>query len=221
MSHPETGSAVKTASEEGLIAFGGDLSPQRLILNYSRGIFPWYNPGEPILWWSPDPRCVIFPHRYQPSRSTLKSARKQAFTSTIDHCFGEVIRQCAAPRKGAAGTWISAEMQRAYINLHQLGFAHSVETWRQNELVGGLYGIALGKVFFGESMFSSATDASKSALTFLLSTLADWGYELVDCQITSPHLLSLGAEEISRNRFLTLLATTHAKSGVSGYWQAA
>ena len=219
MSNVEEFPAVEYASEDGLLALGGDLSPERLMLAYSKGIFPWYNPGEPILWWSPNPRCVIFPDHYRPSRSTRRSVRKHGFTFSFDHCFENVIRQCASPRQSAPGTWITQDMNTAYTQLHHLGFAHSVETWKDGELVGGLYGIAMGKVFFGESMFSTVSDASKAALAWLIAALAEWGYALVDCQITSDHLLSLGAEEIPRQEFVSILEASGATPGNRGRWE--
>ena len=196
---------VSYASEDGLLALGGDLSAERLLVAYRKGIFPWYNPGEPILWWSPNPRCVIVPKKFRPSKSLRKSIRKQGFKFTVDQAFDDVIRQCAAPREQGPGTWITAEMMNAYINLHNQGFAHSVETWQGENLVGGLYGISLGKIFFGESMFTIARDASKAALDFLVEKLVVMDYQLIDCQITSPHLLSLGAEEIPRSDFVARL----------------
>lgn len=202
------------ANEEGLLALGGDLSAERLLLAYCNGIFPWYNPGEPILWWSPDPRCVLFPEDFKASRSLRQSIRKQQFTFTFDSAFDSVIQSCALPRKSESGIWITAEMKHAYTNLHKLGFAHSVETWQDNELVGGLYGIAIGKVFFGESMFSTKTDASKSALQFLVKHLVENEFQLIDCQITSSHLLSLGACEICRQQFIELVkSATKLRSG--------
>jgi len=196
---------VNYATEDGLLALGGDLSPSRLLAAYKKGIFPWYNPGEPILWWSPDPRCVIFPETYQPSRSLRKSIRKQDFKFSFDQDFAGVIKSCAIPRSSDCGTWITADMMKAYIELHKLGIAHSVETWREGKLVGGLYGISLGTAFFGESMFNTITDASKAALYFLIANLVNWHYEIIDCQITSNHLLSLGAEKISRSEFIQYL----------------
>ncbi len=210
---------TKYASEEGLLALGGDLSPQRLLAAYRKGIFPWYNPGEPILWWSPDPRCVIFPDQYKPQRSLKKSIRKNKFYFTFDQAFEDVINQCAAPREKGACTWITNEMREAYIHLHRLGYAHSVEAWIDDYLAGGLYGIGLGGVFFGESMFSQVTDSSKAALNFLVSHLVAWDYQLVDCQITSPHLLRLGAVEVSRTDFLERLECALTYHGNPGIWR--
>ncbi|GGK81678.1 leucyl/phenylalanyl-tRNA--protein transferase [Amphritea balenae] len=185
----------------GLLAAGGDLSPARLITAYSRGIFPWFNPGEPILWWSPDPRCTLKPEKIHISRSLRKAIRKTTFDITFDRAFDEVIQACAAPRAYSEDTWISPEMQQAYKDLHTQGFAHSVELWQDGELCGGLYGIAMGRLFFGESMFSRRTNASKIAFTCFSRQLAKWGYALIDCQIENEHLTSLGAENIPRQRF--------------------
>ncbi len=190
---------------DGLLAVGGCLSQSRLLNAYRHGIFPWYNPGEPILWWSPDPRLVLFPDKLVISRSLRKTLRKNVFIVTFDQAFNEVIAACADPRKGMAGTWITTEINAAYKRLHQAGFAHSVEAWLGDELVGGLYGVALGQVFFGESMFHTRTDASKAAFATLVQHLKSWGYQLIDCQVHSRHLESLGAEEISRVYFTTLL----------------
>lgn len=189
----------------GLLAFGGCLSPQRLINAYRQGIFPWYNPGEPILWWSPDPRLVLFPDKLNVSRSLHKTLRKQAFEIHIDRAFADVVTACAAPREESGGTWITKEMRQAYQNLHSLGVAHSCEAWQEGQLVGGLYGLAIGRVFFGESMFHTKTDASKVVFVHLVRQLIAWGYRLIDCQVSSGHLLSLGAEEISRRHFQALL----------------
>jgi leucyl/phenylalanyl-tRNA--protein transferase len=209
---------VNYASEDGLLALGGDLSPERLLVAYRKGIFPWYNPGEPILWWSPNPRCVLFPNKFRPSKSLQKSIRRQKFRFSVDQAFKHVIRQCAAPRAAGPGTWITADMMHAYIELHKRGYAHSVETWQQDKLVGGLYGIALGKIFFGESMFSTVSDSSKAALDYLVSSLVSMDYHLIDCQITSPHLLSLGAEEISRSEFVNQLDLGIGKENRPGFW---
>ena len=196
---------VAAAENYGLLAFGGDLSPERLLLAYSQGIFPWYNDGDPILWWSPDPRCILLPERLHISRSLRKTLRSGKFSVTSDLAFGRVIQACRNLRKDADGTWITTEMLTAYQQLHRLGFAHSVECWQGGELVGGLYGICLGRCFFGESMFSLRPDASKVALVTLAHRLAAVGFELIDCQQTTEHLLSLGAQQVPRNRFLQLL----------------
>jgi len=192
-------------SPNGLLCAGGDLSPERIIAAYSRGIFPWFSEGDPILWWSPDPRMVLFPDELRVSRSLRKSVERGAYETRVDTAFREVIAQCAAPREGQAGTWIVPEMVAAYTVLHDRGFAHSVESWQDGELVGGLYGISLGRVFFGESMFSRAPDASKVALVRLVERLRAQGCDLIDCQQATPHLASLGAREIPRAEFARLV----------------
>lgn len=186
---------------DGLLAVGGDLTPARLLNAYRRGIFPWFGEQDPILWWSPDPRMVLFPDRLKISRSLGKTLRRKKFTVSFDLAFSQVIQACAAPRKDEPGTWISDEMIQAYEQLHRRGVAHSAEAWNGDELVGGLYGIALGRVFFGESMFSKATDASKVAFVSLVKRLQQSGYELIDCQVYTQHLESLGAELIPRRAF--------------------
>lgn len=190
---------------DGLLAVGGCLSKERLLNAYRHGIFPWYNPGEPILWWSPDPRLVLFPDRLIVSRSLRKTLRKNIFSITFDQAFNEVITACAAPRKEAGGTWITEEIKQAYIGLHKLGAAHSVEAWFNGELVGGLYGVAMGQVFFGESMFHTKTDASKVVFATLVEQLKSWNYQLIDCQVHTRHLESFGAQEIDRAYFTKLL----------------
>ncbi|MEY3808015.1 MAG: hypothetical protein RI893_991 [Pseudomonadota bacterium] len=190
---------------DGLLAIGGCLSKKRLLNAYRYGIFPWYNPGEPILWWSPDPRLVLFPDKLIISRSLGKTLRKNIYSVTINQAFNAVIGACANPRKDAAGTWITTEINTAYNQLHHAGFAHSIETWFGDELVGGLYGVAIGRVFFGESMFHTKTDASKVAFATLVQQLNAWGYQMIDCQIHTRHLESFGAEEISRDYFTQFL----------------
>lgn len=190
---------------DGLLAVGGKLTTVRLKAAYRRGIFPWYSVGQPVLWWSPDPRCVLFPGRLKVSRSLAKTLRKRPFTVTLDRDFGAVIEQCAMPREADGGTWITPAIKRAYGELHRLGVAHSVECWRDGQLVGGLYGVSLGRVFFGESMFSRVSDASKIAFVSLVRQLQRWGYPLIDCQVHTSHLQSLGAEDIPRRRFIALL----------------
>jgi len=202
--------------DSGLVAYGGDLDPGRLIRAYRLGMFPWYNEA-PILWWSPDPRCVIFPEKFRASRSLRKSIRKYAYRFTVDDAFDRVIRNCARPSLGPDATWIHEEMINAYSELHEMGYAHSVETWMNQELVGGLYGLAIGRVFFGESMFSINTDASKAALAHLTEQLTAHDYVLVDCQVTSGHLLSMGAEELSRDRFMRILRQADA-AAIPGLW---
>ena len=191
---------------DGLLAVGGDLSPQRIINAYMNGIFPWYCDDQPVLWWSPNPRTVLFPDKLHVSRSLQKVIRKGVYRTTLDQAFEQVIENCAhTPRKKQDGTWITDDMAQAYIRLHQLGLAHSAECWLEDKLVGGLYGIALGRVFFGESMFSHRSNASKVAFVHLLDELKKADYALIDCQVTTKHLLSLGAEEIPRNQFLNLV----------------
>jgi leucyl/phenylalanyl-tRNA--protein transferase len=190
----------------GLLAIGGCLSPPRLMNAYRNGIFPWFNPGDPILWWSPDPRLILFPEQLHISRSLNKTLNKNSFNLTLNQCFSDVMQACAEPRNQAAGTWINAEMLRAYQQLHNMGIAHSVEVWLDQRLVGGLYGVAIGQIFFGESMFHSVTDASKIAFVHLVQQLKTWNYQLIDCQVHTPHLCSLGAQNIDRNQFNAFLA---------------
>jgi leucyl/phenylalanyl-tRNA--protein transferase len=189
------------AHPNGLLAAGGDLSPQRLIEAYRCGIFPWFNEGDPILWWSPDPRMVLFPAELKISRSLRKTLKKANYTIRADSAFRQVVQACAAPRKGRPGTWIHDEMIAAYTALHEMGMAHSIETWMEGELVGGLYGVSQGKMFFGESMFSRTTDASKVAFVHLVRHLERRGFKMIDCQMKTAHLASFGAREISRKEF--------------------
>jgi leucyl/phenylalanyl-tRNA--protein transferase len=204
---------------DGLLAVGGCLSTKRIISAYTQGIFPWYSEGEPILWWSPNPRLVIFPDSLHISKSLKKTLRKQFFQISFDHAFAEVINGCAAPRDNEDGTWLTQEMQAAYIRLHNEGHAHSIEVWHQEQLVGGLYGIAIGQVFFGESMFHRKTDASKVAFVSLIQHLTRWGYQLIDCQVQTQHLISLGAEEITRQQFTSLLGQYHCCQPHPQAWQ--
>ena len=190
----------------GLLCAGGDLAPARLLEAYRHGIFPWYSRGEPILWWSPDPRMVLHCEALKVPRSLAKSLRNKGFELRIDTAFREVLKGCAAPRKDGAGTWLSPAMRAAYLALHEAGHAHSFETWRAGELVGGLYGVAIGRMFYGESMFSRATDASKVALVHLVRTLQRKAFPLIDCQMNTPLLASLGAREIPRRAFLRALS---------------
>ncbi len=190
---------------DGLLAIGGDLSSERLLSAYQQGVFPWFSDDQPILWWSPDPRCVVYPQQLNISRSMKKVLRKGEYKITYDRAFEQVIRECAAPRDNQPNTWITEEMLQAYSELHRKGAAHSVECWHQGELVGGLYGVAIGQVFFGESMFSHRNNASKAAFITLTQQLIEWGYQLIDCQLHSDHLESLGAVMITRSRFLKLL----------------
>lgn len=185
----------------GLLAVGGSLSVARLEQAYRRGIFPWYGEDDPVLWWSPDPRLVLFPESLKISRSLGKTLRRRAFEFSFDRAFDDVISACAEPRPDSEGTWLSAEMQLAYAAFHRAGFAHSFEAWQEGRLVGGLYGVAIGRVFYGESMFHRVTDASKATLAFAVSCLSHWGYRLIDCQVYSSHLASLGAVSVPRRRF--------------------
>ncbi|TCD18135.1 leucyl/phenylalanyl-tRNA--protein transferase [Pseudomonas sp. IC_126] len=190
----------------GLLAAGGDLSLERLLAAYRHGCFPWYQDGQPVLWWSPNPRTVLYPEELHISRSLRKKLRQGPFSVTFDRAFREVIEGCAAPRSYADGTWITTTMQNAYVRLHQLGIAHSVEVWQDQQLVGGLYGLAMGRLFFGESMFSRATDASKIGFVTLVERLQDWGFKMIDCQMPTQHLASFGARSISREAFAETLA---------------
>lgn len=210
------------AEPNGLLAAGGDLSEPRLLAAYRQGIFPWFNPGEPILWWSPDPRMVLFPAEFKVSRSLKKRLLHADYEVRADTAFTRVMGECAAPRQGATGTWISPVMMAAYTALHEAGYAHSIETWMQGEdglqLAGGLYGVALGRAFFGESMFTRQTDASKIALAHLVRFLAARGFEVIDCQMRTAHLASLGAREIPRSEFAALLARLTGEPGLPGKW---
>jgi leucyl/phenylalanyl-tRNA--protein transferase len=199
--------AVESAMREpnGLLAMGGDLSVERLLDAYRHGIFPWFNPGEPILWWSPDPRMVLVPDEVRVTRSLAKRIRNGGFEVRVDTVFADVMRACAGPRDGADGTWISPAMIAAYTRLHQAGYAHSVETWHDGALVGGLYGVAIGRMFYGESMFSRMADSSKVALVRLARQLQRWEFGLIDCQMETPHLASLGARTLPRTAFTTRL----------------
>lgn len=204
---------------DGLLAIGGDLSTERLLAAYSHGIFPWYSDGQPILWWSPNPRAVLFPEELKISRSLKKAIKRQDYLITADTVFDEVINQCATPRKDGLGTWITTEMNEAYNRLHKQGYAHSVEIWHETRLVGGLYGISIGKVFFGESMFSRETDASKLAFSYLVTQLNRWQFKLIDCQVYSKHLGSLGARVIPRKDFVRYLEKYCDQPGKNGQWQ--
>jgi leucyl/phenylalanyl-tRNA--protein transferase len=203
MPFPATQRAL--SSPNGLLAAGGDLSAPRLLEAYRHGIFPWFNSGEPILWWSPDPRMVLFPGEFKISRSLGKTLRHGKHEVRCDTAFEAVMRACAAPRDGQGGTWIHEDMIAAYGALHKLGHAHSVETWLDGKLVGGLYGIAIGRMFYGESMFHTSRDASKIALAHLARQLENWQFGMIDCQMNTPHLASLGAHEIPRTEFIARL----------------
>ena len=210
---------TEEAEDDGLLAVGGDLSKERLLAAYSKGIFPWYEVGQPILWWSPDPRLVLTPETLKISRSLRKVLRKQQFEIRFDTAFEKVIKACADVRtEQGEGTWIIPEMQQAYTELHQDGFAHSVESWLDGELVGGLYGISLGQCFFGESMFSTRNDSSKVALVALVEFSREVGIRMIDCQMTTAHLLSLGASEIQRKEFLKNLKILLEQPTLKGSW---
>lgn len=212
--------APEDAEPSGLLGVGGDLGPSRLVLAYSMGIFPWYSEELPILWFSPDPRAVLPAGALHVGRSLRQRLRERPFAVTLDTAFGRVIRSAAAvPRRGQVGTWITPDMVRAYEGLHRLGLAHSVEAWEGDELVGGLYGVSLGGVFFGESMFSLRPDASKVAFSCLVRQLEGWGFQLVDCQLPTPHLMSLGAQSWPRRRFLAGLAEALRRDTRRGPWR--
>lgn len=209
------------ASEEGILAVGGDLSPERILNAYRKGIFPWFNEGEPIAWWSPDPRMVLFPSELKVSKSMRPYFNQQKFQVTFDTNFEAVIENCQAPRnKQWGGTWITNEIVDAYSRLYQMGFAHSVEVWQSDRLVGGLYGISLGKCFFGESMFSQVSNASKFGFIYLVKKLESLGFWLVDCQQQTHHLQSLGAKPILREEFLRILKKNELQDSLSGNWTA-
>lgn len=194
------------AEDDGLLAVGGDLSVDRLILGYSMGIFPWYSDGYPILWWSPDPRLILIPQELKVSRSLRQTIKKDIYTITMDKAFEQVISNCADIHRGEDdGTWITSEMKEAYIQLHNAGYAHSVEAWNADELAGGLYGVILGRAFFGESMFAKKNDASKVAFVKFAEFLIKRGFELIDCQVTTRHLMNFGAREVPRAEFLEML----------------
>jgi leucyl/phenylalanyl-tRNA--protein transferase len=207
------------ATEEGLLAVGGDLSCERLLAAYRSGIFPWYSANEPILWWSPDPRLVLYPTSFHMSRSLIKAIRQQTFRVTLDQAFERVIKACAQIRRpGAAGTWLVEEMIQAYSRLHRAGFAHSVEAWYEDKLAGGLYGVALGRCFFGESMFTRISNASKIAFARLIDHLQALNFQLIDCQVKTQHLMRLGAEEIPRKLFLKQLSQALKAPTLRGNW---
>ncbi len=215
---PFPGVYLAETDPNGLLAVGGDLHPERLINAYRHGIFPWFSPGDPILWWSPDPRTLLYPERVRVSRSLRKALRRRRLGVTMDRAFDAVIRACSGPRRDGAGTWLVPDMIAAYAALHRRGLAHSVEVWQDDTLVGGLYGVGLGRVFYGESMFSRVDDASKVALVHLSRRLADWGYAVIDCQVISDHLVSMGAEEVPRDSFTALLRQWCPVPGRDGSW---
>lgn len=207
------------AEQDGLLALGGDLKPDRLLLAYRNGIFPWYSKGEPILWWSPDPRFVLFPSKLHVSKSIRPILNNPPFTLTFDRAFEQVIRQCkAVPRPGQEGTWITEEMQAAYCDMHQLGWAHSVEVWEGDQLVGGVYGISMGQAFCGESMFAKVSDASKFGFIKFVRWLESRNFSMVDCQVYTDHLSRFGAEEIPRSDFLKLLDEALQMKSIQGSW---
>ena len=207
------------ARKDGLLAVGGDLSPERLLLAYRQGIFPWFMDAEPILWWSPDPRLVLYPAEFRPSRSLQKKIRRDVFRITMDQAFRQVITACAQThRVNDERTWLGADMISAYCRLHESGFAHSVEAWFEDKLAGGVYGVSLGRCFFGESMFTLIRDASKVALAALVGYLRENSFDFIDCQISSPHLIRLGAREMPRVLFLKLLAKALETPTTTGRW---
>jgi len=209
------------ARSDGLLCIGGDLCTKRLILAYRNGIFPWFSNSEPILWWSPDPRLVLFPSKIRVSKSLKKTIRKDCFSIRINTAFEQTIVACSQPRQDKPeGTWLVDEMIDAYITLHKMGFAHSVEAWQGDRLAGGLYGVSLGKTFFGESMFSLVSNASKVALVALAQELDSQGFEIIDCQVTSEHLLRMGAQEITRNLFLDILNNGVDQKVPAGLWRS-
>jgi leucyl/phenylalanyl-tRNA--protein transferase len=206
------------AEPNGLLAAGGELSPERLIDAYRHGIFPWFSDGQPVLWWSPDPRMVLFPPELKIGRSLAKTLRNRCYEVRADTHFRQVIAACAEPRDGQPGTWIGDDMVAAYARLNERGIAHSIETWIDGELAGGLYGVALGRMFYGESMFTRVTDASKIALVHLVRPLARWTFGMIDCQMHTPHLASLGAREIPRAAFMLTLRELVNYSALPGRW---
>ncbi|MGC8865453.1 MAG: leucyl/phenylalanyl-tRNA--protein transferase [Bacteroidales bacterium] len=209
----------RQAEEAGLVAIGGSLSVKSLLNAYSTGLFPWYTDGEPIMWWSPDPRTLLIPDKFRPSHSLRQTLRKKKFRVTVDTAFAEVIHACrTTPRKDQEGTWITAEVEKAYTNLHKAGYAHSFETWYGEELVGGLYGVSLGKAFMGESMFHHMTDASKVAFYYLVQFTLQQGFLFIDAQMKTEHLTSLGAESIPRAEYLSVLETALRWPTLKGKW---
>jgi leucyl/phenylalanyl-tRNA--protein transferase len=207
------------ADENGILALGGDLSPKRLILAYRNGIFPWFNEEDPIIWWSPDPRFVLYPKDLKVSKSMRKVLQKEEFQFTFDTDFGAVVQNCQEVKRNKQnGTWITNDMHEAYVKMHELGFAHSVEVWQNGELVGGLYGVSFGKCFFGESMFAKVSNASKAGFITFVQNLANLGFDLIDCQTETAHLASLGAGFVSRNEFLKYLGSNNKEETWVGKW---
>ncbi|MCK4441346.1 MAG: leucyl/phenylalanyl-tRNA--protein transferase [Sulfurovaceae bacterium] len=210
---------AREASDEGLLAYGGDLNPNRLLTAYRKGIFPWFNPEDPILWWSPNPRLVLYPNEFKRSKSLKRVIRNRGFEVRFDTNFEAVIDYCGkVPREGQVGTWLTQEMKEAYIELHKMGFAHSIETYLEDKLVGGFYGVSMGKAFFGESMFALVPNASKVALSYLSNIFVQKCYDFIDCQVETPHLVSLGAKLISRDDFLNELEDALEKPSDIGSW---
>jgi leucyl/phenylalanyl-tRNA--protein transferase len=205
---------------DGLLAAGGDLSSERLLYAYQHGIFPWYDSGQPILWWSPDPRCVLHPHEFHVSRRLRRTLSRSKLEVSFNQAFGDVIAACAEDRVGQQGTWITDDMLDAYTRLHEQGWAHSIEIWNDSLLVGGLYGLAIGRAFFGESMFSRQTNASKAAMLALCQQMVSHDFEILDCQVESPHLISLGASLMPRNRFAAVLRRACAATAQFREWPA-
>lgn len=211
--------SVEEADENGLLAYGGELTKELLLIAYARGLFPWYSPGEPILWWCPDPRMILKPEWFHPSKTLRRTVRSGIFTVRVDTCFEEVIYQCARiKRPGQSGTWITPEMERAYCALHNEGFAHSVEVFQEGKLAGGLYGVSLGRVFFGESMFHIIPNASKVAFYFLVELIKKWDFHLIDAQVSTAHLASLGGREVPRKVFLNKLHQALQYPTILGKW---
>lgn len=218
-SFPSAFSALK--DPEGLVAAGGDLSPKRIIRAYHEGIFPWYEEDQPILWWSPDPRGILYPKEFVAHKRLLRKIKSKAWKITYDHAFTDVMQACAEPRSNSRGTWITEDMLRAYTLLHRLGYAHSLEVWTQDgKLAGGIYGVSIGAIFFGESMFSRESDTSKVALLYLCGYLDTWGYQMIDTQLGSKHLSSLGGLEIRREEYLTILSQLINKPVDADAWNA-
>ena len=221
LGHRHTFPNPREAGEEGLLAFGGDLNPHRILKAYREGIFPWFNPGDPILWWSPNPRMILYPQDFKSNKSFKRILRNKGFEVRFDNNFEEVINYCGSvPREGQEGTWLTKEMKEAYLELHHMGFAHSVETYYNNELVGGLYGIAMGGGFFGESMFSLMPDASKVSIKALSSICVKKSYDFIDCQVETAHLIRWGAKLVERDVFLDGLEKTLEKSTDFGSWSS-
>jgi leucyl/phenylalanyl-tRNA--protein transferase len=213
---------VELAEENGLLAIGGDLSPERLLLAYRSGIFPWYSEGDPLLWWSPSPRLVIFPAEFKIPKRLRRLIRQKIYSATMDKAFKQVIAACAGTdERQKKGTWITDDMIEAYCRLHEMGYAHSVECWLDDELAGGLYGISLGGMFFGESMFSREPNSSKIALVCLVKKLQEWNFDLIDCQMKTEHLIQFGAREIPGNKFQELLDKSLSGSMQKMKWQRA